>query len=523
MKEWNWGMMAGLGADEAQKEATTACLPGNCPCSCLRNMVKVLDAPSQEQAVLLAQEALGAVTGSVVLSVYRRQPDSDVLELVATGHDTGDTLTRLQLAVAKGSMLDSVMTDGLVRWVTIDEGDISAVGAAALCDLGLVDGVVIAEFVRGSTGIGKPSAVCLQCVASTMSVVLLRGRIVEAQDSLLTLARYRSVAELSVQVTHDFNNMMQGVLGNAALARMDIAGDSPAVTSLAGIEESATRASVLARKLLNFARDSAKGGLTCDAAKVASDALDLAGTLYLKGVAATKDVPAQPILVRMTDNDLENALVLLIKSSVLQLRPVSGAELTMTCDSSSQQALIRLELRGITQAISTEDRTDSQRLAGAARAVTNRAGASLDISSEAGLITISLGISREVTQGSPPSPPPASRDTDFKGMRVLVVGKTSPVAMLLGATGCTTQTASTWDEAVQSTAGFVPRAVLAVIGEREDLQAAVEGRKRLGLPVVAVCAKGVDCPPDIAAMLDGVLGLPLELDDVRHILTRVAR
>ena len=67
-----------------------------------------------------------------------------------------------------------------------------------------------------------------------MSVVLLRAYIRESRDSLLTLARYRSVAELSVQVTHDFNNMMQGVLGNAALARMDIPGDSPAAGSLAG-------------------------------------------------------------------------------------------------------------------------------------------------------------------------------------------------------------------------------------------------------------------------------------------------
>jgi signal transduction histidine kinase len=521
MKEWNWSMMANLTADEAQQEAKTVCLPGNCPCSCLRNMVEVLDAASSEQAVLQAQVALGDVTGRVVLSVYRQVPGSDLLELIATGHDAGDTLTRLQVPIAKGSMLDSVMSDGLIRWTTADEGDVAAVGAAALRDLGRVNGIVVAEFVRGTTAVDQPSAVCLHCVASVMSVILLRARIDEAQDSLLTLARYRSVAELSVQVTHDFNNMMQGVLGNAALARMDAPDDSSFVSSLTGIEDSATRASVLARKLLNFARDSAKGGATCDAVKVSSDALDLAGTLYLKGVLVTKSLPEQPVPIRMTDNDLENALVLLIKSAVLQLRPVSGVQLTVTSDIASEQTEVRLELRGITQVISVEDRTAAERLVAAARAVANRTGTSLEVSSEAGVIIVSLAVAREMARSSPPSPQPAPHDTELKGMHVLVVGKPSPLVMLLGATGCTAQAALTWEEAVQNMGGFAPRAVLAVVGDSGDLEAAAEGRKRLNLPVIAVCAQGVVYPADTAAVIDGVLGLPLELDDLRHILAHV--
>jgi len=523
MREWNWSTIADLPADEAQQETAAACVPGTCPCSCLRNMVIVLDAVSPEQAVLRAQEALGDVTGPVVLSVYCQAAGSGELELFVSGRDVGATLTRLRILASKGSMLDSVMSDGAVRWVAPDEGDVSAVGAAALRDLGQTVGVVVAEFLRGGTGIGKPSATCLHCVASAMSVVLLRARIKEAEDSLLTLARYHSVAELSVQVTHDFNNMMQGVLGNAALARMDVPADSPAVSSLAGIEESATRASVLARKLLNFARDSAKGGPTCDAVKVASDALDLAGTLYLKGVRTTSDVPSQPVSVRMTDNDLENALVLLIKGAVLQLRPVSGAHLTVSCDPASEQALVKLELCGITQAVSAEDRTEAQRVTGAACAVANRAGASLDISSGAGVIIVSLGVAREIGQSFSPSSATTSREPDLKGTHVLVVGRPSPLVMLLGPTGCTAQAVTTWDEAAQRVMDFAPRAFLAVAGDAADVQAAVEGRKRLNTPVIVVCAQGVDCPPESAAAIDGVVGLPLELDDLRRFLGRVLR
>ena len=514
-------MMADLAASETQQESAEACVPGTCPCSCLRNMVRVLDAASPEQAILQAQEALGDVSGTVVLSVYRRSTGAETLELVASGHTAGDTLARLQLPVSKGSMLDSVMADGVVRWVTVEQGDTAAVGAAPLHDLGQVIGVVIAEFGRGSTSVGNAAAVCLRCVASTMSVVLLRARVQEAEDSMLTLARYRSVAELSVQVTHDFNNMMQGVLGNAALARMDMPADSPVVGSLAGIEEAATRASVLARKLLNFARDSAKGGPTCDAVKVASDALDLAGTLYLKGVPATRDLPAQPVSVRMTDNDLENALVLLIKAAVLQLRPVSGVHLTVSCDPASEQALVRLELRGITQAISAEDGTDAGRLTAAARAVANRTRALLDVSSAAGVIVVSLQAARDVKPSSTSIPQGDPHESDLRGVRVLVVGRPSPLVMLLGPTGCTARAVTTWDEAAQIMPDAAPAACLAVVGDAADLQKAVEGRRRLNVPVIAVCAQGIACPPDVAAAIDGVLGLPLELNDLRSLLRRV--
>ena len=523
MKDWSWTTMVGLPADQAQQEPDASGVPGNCPCLCLRSMVRVLDAVSTEQAVLEAQAALGDVTGKGLLSVYRKVAAEDLLDLVATGHDPGDTLARIRVPVVEASMLAAVLTDGVIRWATVDEGDVSAVGVAALRDRGQIIGLVVSEFARGSTGVGKPSTVCLGCVASVMSVVILRARIDEAQGNLLTLARYRSVAELSVQVTHDFNNMMQGVLGNAALAKMDVPEDSPVAVSMATIAESATRASVLARKLLNFARDSAKDRATCDAVKAASDALDLAGTLYLKGVTVTKELPGYAVPVRMTDNDLQNTVVLLIKSSVLRLRPVTGARLSIVGEPTSERAEIRLELDGVTQAISSKEGTEAQLLASAAQVVATRNAASLDVTSDLGVISVVLTVAREVAQqassGSDSTMP--VQGMDLRGTRVLVVGKPSPLVMLLGATGCTAQAALTWEDAEQDAARFAPRVVLAVIGDSSDLDAAVEGRGRLGLPVILICQHGVGCPADKASSVDGVLGLPLDLDDLRRMLSRV--
>jgi hypothetical protein len=225
----------------------------------------------------------------------------------------------------------------------------------------------------------------------------------------------------------------------------------------------------------------------------------------------------------MTDNDLGNILVLLIKSSVLRLKPVTGAQLSIAGDPMSEREEIRLELHGVTQAISTADGREAELLASAAQAVATRSRASLDVTSAPGVISIFLTVAKEVAQQSSfrSDHTQPAQEADLRGTRVLVVGKPSPLVMLLGATGCTAQASLTWEDAAQNTAHVAPSVVLAVVSDSSDLDAAVEGRGRLGLPVIVICQHGVGCPADKASSVDGVLGLPLDLDDLRRMLARV--
>jgi len=523
MKEWNWTTMVELPADQAQQEPDTTSIPASCPCSCLRNMVHVVDAGTIEQAVLEAQTALGAMSGKVILSVYRRVADEARLDLVATGHDPSGTLARISVGVVPSSMLEAVLIDGKVRWVTTDEGDISSVGVAALHDHGETSGLLVAEFLRSEAGASKPSPLCMNCLASVLSVVTIRAEVDEARADLLLLSRYRSVAELSAQVAHDLNNMMQGVLGNAGIAKLEVSEASSISQSLAAIEDSATKASILARKLLSFARDNAKGKETCNAVRAASDAIDLAGTLYLKEVEVTRNLPAKPLPVRMTDNELENALILLIKSSVLQLKPVTGVDLNMADDPDKVHIAILLAIHGVSQAISSEDRMQAASLSSAARAVVVRRRASLDIVSQPGSIAISLTVEKDVAEepGSGIIPMRPAEEPSLKGARVLVVGRPSAVPMLLGAVGCLTDSALTWEEGVWRVAEFAPRVILATVSNSSDLDLAVEGRRQLGLPVIVISQQGVSFPAEKASLIDGVLGLPLDLGDLRRALARV--
>ena len=56
---------------------------------------------------------------------------------------------------------------------------------------------------------------------------------------------------------HDFNNMLQAILGNAALALEDIPPGSALHESLEAIQKSAQRSADLTRQLLAFARKQA--------------------------------------------------------------------------------------------------------------------------------------------------------------------------------------------------------------------------------------------------------------------------
>ncbi|MFH1467107.1 MAG: PAS domain S-box protein [Pseudomonadota bacterium] len=82
----------------------------------------------------------------------------------------------------------------------------------------------------------------------------LEARVQEAQ-------RNESLAVLAGGVAHDFNNLLVGILGNADLALMDLAPESPARANLEGVELAARRAADLARQMLAY---SGKGRFVID-------------------------------------------------------------------------------------------------------------------------------------------------------------------------------------------------------------------------------------------------------------------
>jgi PAS domain S-box-containing protein len=74
------------------------------------------------------------------------------------------------------------------------------------------------------------------------------------QEQLTQAQKMESVGRLAGGVAHDFNNMLQAILGNVALALEDIPPESPLRESLEEIQKAAKRSADLTQQLLAFAR-----------------------------------------------------------------------------------------------------------------------------------------------------------------------------------------------------------------------------------------------------------------------------
>ncbi|WP_164976128.1 PAS domain S-box protein [Oleiharenicola lentus] len=74
------------------------------------------------------------------------------------------------------------------------------------------------------------------------------------EQELIRATRLESVGVLAGGIAHDFNNILTAVMGNLALAQLDIAPGSPAMASLRSAEKAALRARDLTQQLLTFAK-----------------------------------------------------------------------------------------------------------------------------------------------------------------------------------------------------------------------------------------------------------------------------
>lgn len=98
----------------------------------------------------------------------------------------------------------------------------------------------------------------LSVSARLIGEIVERKRAMEERDQLqsqlIQAQKIESVGRLAGGVAHDFNNMLQVILGNVALALQDLPPESPVREDLEEINKSALRSMDLTRQLLAFAR-----------------------------------------------------------------------------------------------------------------------------------------------------------------------------------------------------------------------------------------------------------------------------
>lgn len=150
---------------------------------------------------------------------------------------------------------------------------------------------------------------------------------VRNQQRIVELSRREAVGRLAAGVAHEFNNLLQAMLGHAALLRLR-AGDRASSERLASdLELQIRRGALVARKLLEFSLPGTSGREPMELGGALRQCLDTLRQLVPENIAFEVDLAGEPLLVEADSSQLELVIWNLVVNAV-EAMP-SGGELTL--------------------------------------------------------------------------------------------------------------------------------------------------------------------------------------------------
>lgn len=160
-----------------------------------------------------------------------------------------------------------------------------------------------------------------------------------AYARLLQTQRMEAIGRLSAGAAHDFNNILNVIVG---LATASHPRDPSAV--LPQIQRAAQRGAVITRRLLSFSRMQVRQTSVFDLAEAIDEMRTLILPMLHRGIRASLDIPPAGLLIE-TDRDEFELAMLNIVSNACDAMP-QGGRFTLSVHPLGSEVLIRLEDTG---------------------------------------------------------------------------------------------------------------------------------------------------------------------------------
>ncbi|GIW14467.1 MAG: hypothetical protein KatS3mg063_0320 [Tepidiforma sp.] len=229
--------------------------------------------------------------------------------VTGTFHVARDITERRALAEARELLSRAAAAAPIVIWVVDMEGRYTLLEGGALARYGLRPGElvgqsifefnrdapdVLAQVRRGLAGEAFTATGAWQDTTweahyvplrdhegrqvGLMAVILDITERVRAAEASARANRMEALAILAGGIAHDFNNLLVGILGNAALALLELPAGSPARPLLEEIQDAARRMADLSRQMLLFSGRSQVARQRVDINEVVAAAVAAAGS-----------------------------------------------------------------------------------------------------------------------------------------------------------------------------------------------------------------------------------------------------
>jgi len=224
-------------------------------------------------------------------------------------HDFLDEAIRTQVPVVVPANA-KMECSGLQRVVALLK--LETLVIVPLVALGQVVGVLVVEPALPHMVVKGPRLQLLSSMASEMATVFMARRF---EAKLADGLKMRMAGLLASGVAHNFNNMLQAILGQVALLEMQMPKGSPGLESARMISDAAKRGAALVSQLINFATQGQGARHVVNVNSIISDSDELYRSLLGKRIELRVNLsPASPDVVVDTQHIQQVITNLLINS-----------------------------------------------------------------------------------------------------------------------------------------------------------------------------------------------------------------
>ena len=144
------------------------------------------------------------------------------------------------------------------------------------------------------------------------------------QRQLIQASKMESIGTLAGGISHDFNNILGIILGNAQLAMLDLPDNNPARSRMNEIQTACLRAKDVVLQLLSFSRQTEQGKQPLNPAKLVTDTVQLLRASIPSSVEilCQNDEPIQTINANLTQ--IQQVIINLCNNATQAMEPGGG-------------------------------------------------------------------------------------------------------------------------------------------------------------------------------------------------------